>query len=97
MKDQGKQLLQACHNLEKINMQLHSVEEKLINNRIRADAYSRWYTDFTCKRPEAKDTVEKLLPTGQQTRILLKTELQKLTGLNYVWQGAGTLQKQELV
>ncbi len=97
MKEQGKQLLQARHNLEKINAQLHSVEEKFINNQMSADAYSRWHTDLTCKRLEANNTIEKISRAGQQTRMLLKTELQKLRDMKYVWQNADTLQKQELI
>ena len=97
MKDHGKQVFQTRHNLEKIDAQLHSVEEKFINNQISSDAYSRWHSNLTCKRIEAKNTIEKLSRVGQQTRTLLKTELQKLTDMNYVWLNANTAQKQELI
>lgn len=97
MKDQGKQLFQTRHNLEKIDAQLHSVEEKFINNQISSDAYNRWHSDLTCKRIEATNTIEKLTRSGQQTHLILKNELQRLTDLRFIWQSAGTTQKQELI
>lgn len=82
------------HNLEK---QIMSLEEKYIADRIHHDTYYRWHTEFTQKKVDIKYQMDKLSADQNESFLLMRAELPKLTDMKAVWEMAGTLQKQSMI
>jgi len=97
LKESRRQLQNLKHELTKTQEQLHSVEEKFINEQLAFEGYSRWNSELTQKRSLISAQMEKLNKHLNQDYLLLDENLLKLTNLQYVFEKSTTLQKQELI
>jgi site-specific DNA recombinase len=97
LKENTKLLQKSLAELKKVETDLQSMEEKYIRNQIEFDTYQRWYTQFSTQRIQLQAQVQVLKKDENETWYLLETELEKLSDLNYVYNAANTLQKQQLV
>ncbi|WP_216820656.1 recombinase family protein, partial [Cnuella takakiae] len=97
MKDNRANLSRSKRDMEELEQQLYSVEEKYIKNQMAAETYHRWLKDLTRRRVEVKSRIERFSKNGDSTWKLLSDHLSKLTDLQYVYNQADTLKKQELI
>ena len=83
--------------LMELEGQLKSVEGKFIKKEINVDTYNCWHSDLNKKILIHKGMIEELTKDTDEVHVLLKTEIIKLTDLNYVYSSATLSQKQELI
>jgi DNA invertase Pin-like site-specific DNA recombinase len=84
-------------DLQNLEKQINSLEEKYIADKIQHDTYYRWHTEFTQKKVDIRYQVDQLSADQNEAFLLMRAELPKLTDMKYVWEKAGTLHKQSLV
>lgn len=92
-----KELHTVKKKMEEANKQLQSVEEKWVNNQMSFETYNRWYRDLTDQRMALKTRVDKLSQHEDEAFILLQKELHQLEDMNYLYEKASTVQKQQLI
>jgi DNA invertase Pin-like site-specific DNA recombinase len=97
MRENKKLAIQKKQELEKLEIQLHNIEEKWINNQMPFESYNRWLNDLTQQRIQLTAQIEKLKQDKTQSRFILLNNLDRLTDMKYVYQSGNTLQKQELI
>jgi site-specific DNA recombinase len=97
LKENTKLLEAKSRELNQLDKQTHSLEEKYIADKIQHETYFRWHTEFNQKRVDLRYQMDKLSQDQNQAWLLLRSELSKLTDMKGVWDKAGTIQKQSLV
>ncbi len=97
LKENKKLSFVKKHELSAVEEKLHSVEEKWITNKLTFESYNRWYNDLVQQRISLSAQIEKLNQDKNQSNYLLQNNLDKLTDMQYVYQAAGTLEKQQLI
>jgi hypothetical protein len=97
LKENTKLLEAKSRELNQLEKQMHSLEEKYIADKIQHETYFRWHTEFNQKRVDLRYQMDKLSQDQNQAWLLLRSELSKLTDMKGVWDKAGTIQKQSLV
>lgn len=97
LKESAKQLSAKTADIKRVEADMHSMEEKYIRNAIEFDTYQRWYTQLSTQRLQLNADIQTLRRDENETWYLLETELYKLSDLNYIYNAATTLQKQQLI
>ncbi len=97
LKENTKLLSIKSAELKKVQADLQSMEEKYLSNKIEFETYQRWYTQFSTQRIQLQAELQHLKKDENETWFLLETELEKLTDLNYLYNAATTLHKQQLI
>jgi site-specific DNA recombinase len=97
LKDTNKILNDYLKQLQEAEQKLKSVEEKWILNQLSFESYQRWYTDLTNQRMSLNAQIEKLSQDQSQVWTILQAQLIKLEDLNYIYERATTVQKQQFV
>ena len=96
-KENRKVLSKKVNELEEINNQLESMEEKYITNRIQFETYSKWFSDLTQRRTITKAHIEKLNRDDNELYLLMQNNLEKFTDLQYLYKNLETVEKQEFI
>ncbi|RYE02368.1 MAG: recombinase family protein [Sphingobacteriales bacterium] len=96
-KDNQLQLQTRRRELENLERQMRSVEEKFINNHMGAEAYQRWVNDISARRLSTKTAIDKLTKDQEQVHFLVQQNLDSLTDLQGIWNQADPLQQQALI
>lgn len=96
-KDNAAIMHQKNNDLEAVEKQLQSVEEKFIDNKINFDTYNRWHNELNGKRVTLRAEIEKLSRTMDHIYFLLQDNLQKLTDLQAVYKCSDLVKGQELL
>jgi DNA invertase Pin-like site-specific DNA recombinase len=97
LKDRDQELRSKKIELKKQYDQLDSLEEKFINNLIGSDTYTKWHSSFTHKIYQLNDDITNLQGGQDEMWSLFETQLPKLTDLNYLYENATLIQKQEFI
>ena len=92
-----KQLTRCKNDLKQTEVQLASVEEKYIRNKMNYETYDRWYSDLTRKQVSLKLHIEKLSEDKEGIYNLYREELDKLTDVNYIYQVSALKEKQQIL
>jgi site-specific DNA recombinase len=95
--DNKKQLQRLKFDLEKVEQQLHSIEEKWVNNQFSFDAYQKWNSSLTQEKSLLGAKIESLSKDENRIFYLLKQNLIKLTDMNANYKTLDTLGKQEMI
>lgn len=96
-KESRKLLAKKITELDEINNRLHSMEEKYISNKIEFDTYTKWHSDLTQQRVEAKANIEKLNRDDNELYMLMQDNLEKFTDLKYLYKNLETTEKGEFI
>ena len=96
-KTQKKELLKLRTELEQVEEDLYSLEEKYLRNAVNIETYSRWFNDCTGKRQWIRAKIANMTNNEDQLTMLLDENLQDLSDLKYVYQSASTTNKQNLL
>lgn len=96
-KADSKTLQKKRAELEQVQAQITSLEEKFLNNQVSVETYHRWHSTLSDKRRVISAQLEKLNRDENELYFLLDEQLLKLTDLKAVYQGATLLQKQEVL
>lgn len=97
LKENARVLQTKVAELKRVEADLESMEQKYISNKIEFDTYQRWYTQFSTQRLQLQQQLQVLKKDENETWYVLETELEKLTDLNYLYNAATTIQKQQLI
>lgn len=97
LKENKKLLLQKKHNLQKVEANLASVEEKFIRNQLKFDSYNRWHTTYNQQRITLIAEIEKYSQDVNEFFYVVNTNLPKLADMQFIYTSCNTLQKQELI
>ena|ERR1035437_3844548 len=96
-KDNKKQLLRVRTELLQCEEDLHSIENKWIQNQLHFETYSRCFDDAVRRRSALTSQIEILSKSEDEIYILLRENLEALTDMQYVYVHSNTEQKQVLV
>ena len=96
-KENQKILKGKKNQLEEINNQLNSMEEKYINNKIEFETYSKWFGELTQNRTITKAHLEKLERDTNEIYFLMQSNIEQLTDLQYLYKEFKTTEKQEFI
>ncbi len=92
-----KLLARAKKEMEQCDKQLLSLEEKYLNDRINQDTYNRWYSELTRKKTSLTAEIERMGQDKEEVYQLFKEELEKLTDMNYIYQGISLKDKHQFI
>ena len=96
-KENRKLLTAKNRELDQVQEQIKSVEEKWINNQMQFESYNRWYGELNSKRMNVASHIDKLSKDQNQVYLMLQANLQTLTDMQHVYKIASTTDKQELL
>ena len=92
-----KRIKEKKIELEKVQENLFSVEEKWIKSQISKDTYDRWYSSYNSSIITLNGAIERLSKDQNQAFQDLKKHLNMLTDMKYVYTEADTIKKREFI
>jgi hypothetical protein len=97
MKDRSRLISKKSSELDQVETDLRSLEEKWIMNQIGFDTYNRWYGDYTKQLSYLRAQLSDLKKQDDATHTLLIQTIHQLSDLRHVFDTCNAVQKQELV
>ena len=91
------QLASKTAQLQKINQNVESLEERLFNREIEADTYKRWFAKYKTEKAQLMSELHKLEQDNKGKWERLQTVLPTLTTLAEVYEKTSVKYKQLLV
>ena len=97
MEDQGHLLTKRRNELQKVEIDLRSLEQKWIEEKVTFDTYNRWYNDYNKQRNFIKSQIDQLGKNHSDTHRLLAEHIGWLRDVRHLYETANLLQKQEMI
>lgn len=97
MKENTNHLAAAKRKLQRLEDQLHSVENKFISEQIAVDVYQKWRQDLSAQRIDVRADIERFQRNENEAWYMLSGELEKLTDMKFLYDEMDTLGKQNLL
>lgn len=97
IEDNKGKLISSRQQLQHVEKQMLSVEEKWISNQMPADTFHRWHSDLTSKKIKLASDIETYSRDEKEKWFLLDQQLEKLTDLQYLYNNITTTEKQEIL
>lgn len=96
-KTNKKLLIKKSNELQDINDKLHSIEEKYIANQIHFDTYKTWFSDLKERKTITKAQIDKLTQDDNELYLLLQSNLDRFTDMQYLYKSLDTVDKQQFL
>ncbi len=96
-KDRGHLLAKKRSELQKVETDLRSLEQKWIQEKVTFDTYNRWYNDYNKQKNYLTARIDELGKNKSDTHTLLIQYIRYLEDIQTVYKTASLLQKQELI
>lgn len=90
-------LEQRKREIVQLDKQIASLEEKYINDKIQFETYNRWHTDYTQRKIDLRQQMERLGSSIGEKYLLISNEIQKLTDLSYAYEKASVVNKGNMI
>lgn len=97
MRDRTRLLTKKSSELDQVETDLRSLEEKWIKNQIGFDTYKRWYGDYTKQLSYLRAQLSDLKKQDDAAHTLLIQTIHQLSDLRHVFDTCDAVQKQQFV
>lgn len=97
LQDREDDLKRKTADLKKQQEQLDSLEEKFINNQVNSETFNKWHSSFTHNIYQLNSEISTLKGDQDEYWHLFETQLPRLTDMNYLYQNATLVQKQQFI
>lgn len=97
LSDRSKQLMLKRTELNRVQSNIESLEEKWLTGQATLETYNRWFHQYSDQRLKLAGEVEALQKDFQITEDMLHANLDQLQHLDSIYEKATVEQKQELI